>query len=162
MNKIEQMAYNWINHYNAKYYWNIRPRLTDKDDSTSKVVKRYWLLRLKLMESYNNASLGTYINRGAIFEGTPILPHGLRGIHITDKAHIGKNCTIFQQTVIGVKYLNGGGPIIGDNCLIGAGAMVLGEVRIGNNVVIGANCVVDFDVPDNTTVVGQKPRIIRK
>lgn len=55
-----------------------------------------------------------------------------------------------------------GGPIIGDNCLIGAGAMVLGEVRIGNNVVIGANCVVDFDVPDNTTVIGQKPRIIRK
>ena len=40
--------------------------------------------------------------------------------------------------------------------------MVLGEVRIGNNVTIGANCVIDFDIPDNTTVVGQKPRIIRK
>lgn len=40
--------------------------------------------------------------------------------------------------------------------------MVLGEIKIGNNVTIGANCVIDFNVPDNTTVVGQKARIIKK
>lgn len=33
---------------------------------------------------------------------------------------------------------------------------------IGNNVRIGANCIVFFDVPDNATVVLEKPRVIMK
>lgn len=109
MNYIELIAYRWLNHYNAEYYWRIRTRLVDANDKVPKLLKRCWLFRLKKMESYNNASLGTYIDHGAVFEGTLILPHGLRGIHVTEKAHIGKNCTLFQQTVIGVKYLTGGG-----------------------------------------------------
>lgn len=36
------------------------------------------------------------------------------------------------------------------------------NVHIGNNVKIGANCVVVEDIPDNATVVLQKPRIILK
>lgn len=54
----------------------------------------------------------------------------------------------------------GGSPVIGDNCLIGAGAKIIGPVKIGNNVKIGAGCVVAVDVPDNATVVMHKPRII--
>lgn len=56
----------------------------------------------------------------------------------------------------------GGGCVIGDNVLIGAGAKILGHVRIGNNCKIGANCVVIEDLPDNATCVLQKPRIIIK
>lgn len=55
-----------------------------------------------------------------------------------------------------------GGVIIGDNCLIGAGAKILAPSKIGNNVRIGANAVVKGDVPDNATVVPQKSRIIIK
>lgn len=51
---------------------------------------------------------------------------------------------------------------MGNNCVIGAGAMLLGEITIGDNVKIGANCVVDCDIVDNATVVSQKPRIILK
>lgn len=36
----------------------------------------------------------------------------------------------------------------------------MGRVTIGENVIIGAGCVVTADVPDNATVVSQKPRII--
>ena len=72
-------------------------------------------------------------------------------------AIIGKNCTIFQQVTIAH-----GGVRIGDNVLIGAGAKILPQVTIGNNVKIGANCVVVEDIPDNSTVVIQKPRIIIK
>ena len=39
---------------------------------------------------------------------------------------------------------------------------IIGSVRIGNNVRIGANCVVTNDVPDNCTVVLNKPRVIQK
>lgn len=53
-----------------------------------------------------------------------------------------------------------GGPTIGDNCYIGAGAKIIGNIKVGNNVKIGANCVVVEDIPDNCTVVMNKPRIL--
>ena len=109
MKYIEKLLYRIINHYNDDYYWNKRFRIVDIHDKSPKIKKQYWLLRLKLMEGRNGASLGTYLNRGAQFAGKPILPHGLRGIHISDKAVIGNNCVIFQQCVIGVKNLSGGG-----------------------------------------------------
>ena len=54
----------------------------------------------------------------------------------------------------------GGAPTIGNNCLIGAGAKIIGNVRVGDNVRIGANAIVVDDVPDNCTVVMNKPRVI--
>lgn len=71
---------------------------------------------------------------------------------------IGKNCTLYHQVAIGGG--NGGAPVIGDNVLIGAGAKIIGPVKIGNHVKIGAGCVVVMDVPDDATVVMDKPRII--
>ena len=42
-----------------------------------------------------------------------------------------------------------------------AGCTVLSDVKhIGNNAKIGANTIVIEDVPDNATVVMQKPRVI--
>ena len=57
---------------------------------------------------------------------------------------------------------NFGFPKIGNNCYIGAGAKIIGNVRIGDNVRIGANAIVTFDVPSNCTVVLNKPRIIKR
>jgi serine O-acetyltransferase len=44
-----------------------------------------------------------------------------------------------------------------DNVRIGAGAKVIGKVVVGNNCIIGANAVIVKDVPDNCTVVGVYP-----
>ena len=44
--------------------------------------------------------------------------------------------------------------IVGQDTIIGCGAKVLGDVTIGNNCIIGANAVVTKNVPDDTTVVG--------
>ncbi len=38
--------------------------------------------------------------------------------------------------------------------MIGAGAVILGNLKIGNNVIIGANAVVTHDIPDNCTAKG--------
>lgn len=54
----------------------------------------------------------------------------------------------------------GGAPRIGNNCLIGAGAKIIGNVYVGNHVRIGANAIVVDDIPDNCTVVMNKPRVI--
>ena len=55
-----------------------------------------------------------------------------------------------------------GAPTIGNDCVIGCGACVLGEIHIGNNVKIGANSVVLNDVPDGCTVVGVPSRIVKR
>lgn len=44
--------------------------------------------------------------------------------------------------------------IIGDNVNIGMNAMILPGVRIGNNSIIGAGAIVTKDVEDNTIVAG--------
>lgn len=121
-----------------------------------------------LLLSYDNALLkyGSYIGYSAKFAEIPLFPHGIIGVFISAGAEIGKNCVIFQQVTIGSNTLvdsdRKGAPIIGDNCYIGAGAKIIGNVRIGNNCRIGANCVIVNDIPDNSVVVLNAPRIIQK
>lgn len=95
---------------------------------------------------------------------TTVFPHQLYGIFISGWAKVGENCTIFQQVTIGSNTLvdakKKGAPIIGDNAYIGAGAKIIGNVYIGKNARIGANCIVVDDVPDNATVVLEKPRVM--
>lgn len=149
-----------VQHYDSDKYWKRREIVVDASNKTSKIIKLYFLYYIKKCDAYNNASLGTDINQGAIFESRPELPHGLNGIIVHLKAHIGHNAVIWQQVTIGSS--GGGTPWIGDNCQIGAGAKILGRVKIGNNVIIGANAVVTKDIPDNCTVVGSPMRVIKK
>ena len=85
------------------------------------------------------------------------------GIVIHQDSIIGDGTIIYQNVTIGRKDTsNQGAPVIGKNCIIGAGAAVIGEIVIGDNVKIGANAVVNKNIPDNCTVVGNPGRIIRK
>lgn len=90
-----------------------------------------------------------------IGEGTTLGYQSL-GIVLNKNTRIGKNCTICQNVTLG-----SGGPIIGDNVLIGAGAVILGNVVIGNNVDIGANAVVLCDIPDNSVAVGAPAKVVK-
>jgi serine O-acetyltransferase len=51
-------------------------------------------------------------------------------------------------------------PTIGNSVLIGMGAKIVGAVVIGDNCKIGANAVVNKDIPANCTVVGVPGRIV--
>ena len=103
---------------------------------------------------------GGYIGKETIIHGIPVLPHGLHGVYISRFAEIGNGCWIYQNVTIG--EVNRLAPKIGDNCLIGAGAVIIGNVTIGNNVKIGAGAVINTDIPDFCTVVAQPPRIIER
>lgn len=102
----------------------------------------------------------------AEFEDIPIFPHGPMGIFISNSAHIGKKCVIFQQVTIGSNMLkdskNQGAPQLEDNVYIGAGAKLIGNIHVGKNARIGANCIVVKDVPDNSVAVMRGTEIIRK
>ena len=51
--------------------------------------------------------------------------------------------------------------VIGENCWIGAGVIILKNVHIGNNCVIGAGSVVTKDIPNNSIAVGNPAKVIR-
>lgn len=109
---------------------------------------------------------GSFIGHTAKFSTIPCLPHGFHGVFIAGGARIGANCVIFHQVTIGSNPTpfsrTTGIPTIGNNCYIGAGAIIIGGIKIGDNCRIGANCTVVSDIPDNSVVVSSESRIITK
>lgn len=73
---------------------------------------------------------------------------------------IGSNFNIRHNLTIG--HVNGKNPVIGDNVACGPGVIIIGNVHIGNNVLIGAGSIVTKDVPDNSLVVGNPGKVIKK
>ena len=49
-------------------------------------------------------------------------------------------------------------PIVGDDCVIGYGATVVGGIKIGNYSYVGAGAIVTKDVPPETIVIGHDER----
>ena len=70
---------------------------------------------------------------------------------------IGANCVIGHNVVLH-------GCTVGDNTLIGMGAILLNGSKIGNNCLVGAGAVVTEgrEFPDNSMVLGSPARVIRE
>lgn len=82
---------------------------------------------------------------------------------INGKTKIGDNCTLSHIVNIGQtnRGAKAGCPQIGNRVFIGTGAVVIGKIVIGNDVLIAPNAFVNFDVPDNSIVIGN-PAVIKK
>lgn len=76
---------------------------------------------------------------------------------------IGFPCTVGKNTTVGhLAMLHG--CVIGDNSMIGIGAVVLNGVTVGNNCIIGSNALIPDGktIPDNTIVMGSPGKIVRE
>ncbi len=51
---------------------------------------------------------------------------------------------------------------IGDNTLIGLGAVILPGVRVGPHCVIGANSTVVYDIPGHSIAVGSPAKVVKR
>lgn len=124
MNSLWKIAHKWSNNRGLRKY-----------------LSRTIELMLFIVNS-NSVSVKASIGTNTIFHH-----HGV-GCVVHDNAVIGENCHIFQNVTLGSKWshgkLDGGAPII------------------GNNVLIGANAVVITDIPDNSIAVGVPAKIISK
>ena len=90
------------------------------------------------------------------------IQHGM-GIVIGRLARIGNNVKIFNGVTLGnLRPGEKGQPQVGNNCVIGTGAKLLGDIRIGDNVNIGANAVVLESFGSDVTVVGVPARAISR
>ena len=83
-------------------------------------------------------------------------------IVIGSEAIIEKDCMIYQCVTIGSTVDNKRMPHIQESTIIYAGAKLIGDISIGENCIIGANAVVTKSVPNNSVVVGANKVHIRK
>ena len=101
-----------------------------------------------LSEIYYSASIGQGLK----------INHGI-GTVIGARCVVGNDCIIHQNVTLGDKH--SGRPVLGDNCIVYAGAMIIGDIKIGNNCIIGANSVVMDSFPDDSVIVGCPARKIK-
>lgn len=106
---------------------------------------------------------GIEIHPGAKIGNGFFIDHGI-GVVIGETAEIGNDCVMFHNVTLGGtgKHKGKRHPTVGNNVVIGTGAILLGPIKIGSNVNIGADTlVINKDIPSNCTVVGTPGKIVR-
>ncbi len=114
-----------------------------------------WKRRLRRLQ--NRYELHVALNccgRGLhIMHLGPILMNG----HVT----VGENCSFHFNTGLVAGGTDDGVPTLGDNVIVGFGAVVLGGVHIADGIAIGANAVVNKNfLEPNITIAGVPARKI--
>ncbi len=86
-----------------------------------------------------------------------MLMHGFATIITARK--IGADCQVSQQVTIGYDD-RGAPPVLGDRVRVGANSVILGPITIGDDAVVGAGAVVVRDVPAGAVVGGVPAKIL--
>ena len=104
---------------------------------------------------------GIEIHPGAKIGRRLFIDHGM-GVVIGETTIVGDDVTLYQGVTLGGTGKEHGKrhPTIEDNVVVGGGAKILGNIIVGKNCRIGAGSVVLRNVPDNSTVVGVPGHII--
>ena len=125
----------------------------------------HWLWKRKrriiarMLSNWLRFLTGIEIHPGATIGRRFVIDHGV-GVVIGETAIIGDDVLIYHGVTLGGKQFTRGKrhPSVGNNVMIGAESILLGDITIGDNVQIGAGSVVVKDIESNTVVVGGKLR----
>ena len=138
---------------------NMKPTLPKNNDFW--IAPSAFVIGNVIMKEGTSVWFGTTI-RGdnetvTIMDGTNIQENTILHTDLGFPIEIGKNCTIGHKAMLH-------GCIIGDNSLIGIGAVILNKANIGKNCIIGAKALITENkvIPDNSLVVGSPGKIIRE
>jgi serine O-acetyltransferase len=104
---------------------------------------------------------GIEIHPGARIGRRLFIDHGM-GVVIGETSIVGDDVTLYQGVTLGGTGKEHGKrhPTLEDNVVVGGGAKILGNIIVGRNCRIGAGSVVLRNVPDNSTVVGVPGHIV--
>lgn len=124
-----------------------------------------WNLKLRtlsrVVSNYAKFLTAIEIHPGAIIGKRFVIDHGV-GVVIGETAVIGNDVLIYHGVTLGGKTLEAvkRHPTVGDRVIIGAGAKLIGNITIGNDCAIGANAVVTKPMPPGTVAVGLNARLL--
>lgn len=142
------------------------------------------------IDASGSGEIGVQFRDGVVLSRNCIVLGKTGYIVLKERVDVGVNCvfasvsgiTIGASTIIagncyigGGRYYHGqlelpimdqgsysrGELVIGENCWIGAGAIILDGVKLGKGVLVGAGAVVTKDTPDFAILAGSPARILR-
>lgn len=132
-----------------------------------RVSSFFWRHRMKflgrLISHWGRFWTGVEIHPGAKIGKRFFIDHGM-GVLIGETAEIGDDVLMYMGAALGGTSLNKGKrhPTIGNEVVIGTGAIILGAITVGDRAKIGAGSVVVKNVPPDTTAVGIPGRIVEE
>ena len=140
------------------YIWNFQKRLR-KVEYLTNCKHSFWgkCLLFWVSRSFIRISikLGFSIPVNVFGPGLSIPHYGT--IIVNPNANIDCNSRLHAGVTIGANGGSSKSPTIGENCYIGPGAKIFGDIKIADNVVIGANCVVNKSITESNIVVAGVP-----
>ena len=106
---------------------------------------------------------GVEIHPGATIGRRFFIDHGM-GVVIGETSEIGDDVLLYQGVVLGgtTHEKKKRHPTIGNNVVVGAGAILLGDIVIGDEARVGAGSVVVTSLEPRTTAVGVPARVVRR
>lgn len=116
-------------------------------------------LALAVKSSFERV-LSTDIHPAAQIGAGLWLDHGL-GFVVGETCIIGEDVSIWHNVTLGSTLTDSGAqrhPTVGDGAVIGAGAIILGDISIGAGANVAAGAIVLDDVPPDTVFVGSKAK----
>lgn len=121
------------------------------------LYQRGWIYPPWLLSRVSIAITGAEIEFNARIGPGMFVSHPV-GIVVGRGTVIGANVTLFQGVTFGVKSWHPDAitkfPRVGNKCYFFTGAAVLGDVTIGDNCIVGAHAVVTSDLPDGSLALG--------
>lgn len=120
----------------------------------------------RLISQTNRFLTGIEIHPGAKIGKRLFIDHGM-GVVIGETAVIGDDVMIYDNVILGARgwWVNDRGekrhPTVGNNVILCSGCKILGSVNIGNNCIIGAGAIVTKNISDNNVVIQESNLIVK-
>lgn len=81
-----------------------------------------------------------------------------RGVHVDEGTYIAFGAVILAHDMSRMLHVD---TYVGRNCFVGAHAIIMPGVRIGDQCIVGSGAVVTRDVPAHSIVVGNPAKVVR-
>ncbi|MCF6161861.1 serine O-acetyltransferase [Furfurilactobacillus milii] len=123
---------------------------------------RQHLLLAELISHWTRHHTGVDIYPAATIGERLFIDHGI-GVVIGATAVIGDDVTMLHGVTLGSRHDQSGKrhPSIGNHVLLGANAMLLGDITVHDFAKVGAGAVVLHDVGTGSTVAGNPAKVVR-
>lgn len=119
--------------------------------------KLRWRILARMFSQWARLITGIEIHPAAKIGRRVFIDHGM-GVVIGATAIVGDDVLMYHGVTLGGKSLERGvkrHPTIGNNVVLGAHAIILGDITVGDGARIGAQAIVTKNVKPGATVVGK-------